>query len=165
MATRWNAPARRWLILGCVALLIGAGAVMVAKRKLFRRRDNPIPAATLTINAPPPLTAVELAAVRAAYEQPVHRVWGLFDHVSLYHRSGFVEHYGCDRIPPEHAARHGFPLDAIQLRFAEWWQALLASLARRASGPLRSTISDDRGSAGGAVLGQRGDVGRGDARR
>jgi uncharacterized protein YndB with AHSA1/START domain len=40
-----------------------------------------------------------------------------------------VEHYGWDRIPQEHVARHGLPLGTIQLRFAEWWQALLASLA------------------------------------
>ncbi|MFP3902558.1 MAG: SRPBCC domain-containing protein [Acidimicrobiia bacterium] len=41
-----------------------------------------------------------------------------------------VEHFGWDTIPPEHAARHGFPLAAFQLRFAEWWHALLADLAR-----------------------------------
>jgi uncharacterized protein YndB with AHSA1/START domain len=39
-----------------------------------------------------------------------------------------VEHFGWDRIPPEHAARHGFPLATFQLRFAEWWQALLQAL-------------------------------------
>jgi uncharacterized protein YndB with AHSA1/START domain len=39
-----------------------------------------------------------------------------------------VEHFGWDRIPPEHAARHGFPLATFQLRFAEWWQALLRTL-------------------------------------
>ncbi|MBO0894591.1 MAG: SRPBCC domain-containing protein [Acidimicrobiales bacterium] len=39
-----------------------------------------------------------------------------------------VEHFGWDRIPPEHAARHGFPLAILQLRFAEWWQALLRHL-------------------------------------
>lgn len=36
-----------------------------------------------------------------------------------------VEHVGWDRIPPEHAARHGFPLTVFQHRFAEWWQVLL----------------------------------------
>ena len=36
-----------------------------------------------------------------------------------------VEHFGWDAIPQAHAARHGFPLDAFQLRLAEWWQALL----------------------------------------
>lgn len=36
-----------------------------------------------------------------------------------------VEHFGWDRLPPEHAARHGFPLDAFRLRFAEWWRSLL----------------------------------------
>jgi uncharacterized protein YndB with AHSA1/START domain len=40
-----------------------------------------------------------------------------------------VEHFGWDRVPPEHAARHGFPLAAFQLRFAEWWQALLRAMA------------------------------------
>lgn len=40
-----------------------------------------------------------------------------------------VEHFGWDTIPPEHAARHGFPLAAFQLRFAEWWQTLLRALA------------------------------------
>ena len=39
-----------------------------------------------------------------------------------------VEHFGWDRIPPEHAARHGFPLATFQLHFAEWWQALLRAL-------------------------------------
>lgn len=39
-----------------------------------------------------------------------------------------VEHYGWDRIPAEHVARHGFPLPAFQQRFAEWWQQLLAAL-------------------------------------
>lgn len=38
-----------------------------------------------------------------------------------------VEHFGWDAFPSEHAARHGFPLDAFQLRLAEWWQALLRS--------------------------------------
>jgi uncharacterized protein YndB with AHSA1/START domain len=49
-----------------------------------------------------------------------------------------VEHFGWDRIPPEHAARHGFPLATFQLRFAEWWQALLRTLtnvARDTSAP------------------------------
>lgn len=39
-----------------------------------------------------------------------------------------VEHFGWDTIPPEHAARHGFPLATFQLRFAEWWRALLQAL-------------------------------------
>jgi uncharacterized protein YndB with AHSA1/START domain len=39
-----------------------------------------------------------------------------------------VEHYGWDRIPAEHVARHGFPLPAFQQRFAEWWQQQLAAL-------------------------------------
>ena len=39
-----------------------------------------------------------------------------------------VEHLGWDRIPPEHAARHGFPLATFQLRFAQWWQTQLRTL-------------------------------------
>jgi Activator of Hsp90 ATPase homolog 1-like protein len=39
-----------------------------------------------------------------------------------------VEHFGWDTVPQEHAARHGFPLDAFQHRQAEWWQVLLRSL-------------------------------------
>lgn len=38
-----------------------------------------------------------------------------------------VEHFGWDGIPQEQAARHGFPLEAIQLRLAEWWEVLLRS--------------------------------------
>lgn len=45
-----------------------------------------------------------------------------------------VEHFGWDGIPPEHAARHGFPLAAFQLRFAEWWQSLLRAFADVARG-------------------------------
>jgi uncharacterized protein YndB with AHSA1/START domain len=45
-----------------------------------------------------------------------------------------VEHLGWDSIPPEHAARHGFPLFAFQQRLAEWWRDLLASLADRSVG-------------------------------
>ena len=44
-----------------------------------------------------------------------------------------VEHFGWDTIPQRHAARHGFPLATFQLRFAEWWQALLRNLRDRAS--------------------------------
>jgi uncharacterized protein YndB with AHSA1/START domain len=40
-----------------------------------------------------------------------------------------VEHFGWDRVPPEHAARHGIPLATFQLRFAQWWQELLGALA------------------------------------
>lgn len=39
-----------------------------------------------------------------------------------------VEHVGWDRIPREHAARHGFPLPTFQLRFAEWWRDMLPGL-------------------------------------
>ncbi|GAB19115.1 hypothetical protein GOEFS_075_00360 [Gordonia effusa NBRC 100432] len=37
-----------------------------------------------------------------------------------------VEHYGWDRIPPENAVRHSFPLDVFSLRFAQWWKRQLA---------------------------------------
>lgn len=40
-----------------------------------------------------------------------------------------VEHLGWDALPPQHAARHGFPLAAFQQRHAEWWQVLLGSLS------------------------------------
>ena len=40
-----------------------------------------------------------------------------------------VEHVGWDAIPAEHVARHGFPLAPFQLRFAEWWQRLLAEFS------------------------------------
>ena len=43
-----------------------------------------------------------------------------------------VEHRGWDSIPQEHLARHGFPLQAFQMRQAEHWRALLAALAARA---------------------------------
>ena len=39
-----------------------------------------------------------------------------------------VEHTGWDNIAPKHAARHGFPLEALLQREAEWWQVLLRSL-------------------------------------
>jgi uncharacterized protein YndB with AHSA1/START domain len=44
-----------------------------------------------------------------------------------------VEHLGWDTIPQRHAARHGFPLAAFQLRFAEWWRVLLGDLGDRVS--------------------------------
>jgi uncharacterized protein YndB with AHSA1/START domain len=44
-----------------------------------------------------------------------------------------VEHLGWDAIPPEHAARHGFPLFAFQQRLADWWHDLLVSLADRST--------------------------------
>jgi hypothetical protein len=40
-----------------------------------------------------------------------------------------VEHVGWDALPPEHLARHGFPLGVLQLRSAEWWRVLLRGLA------------------------------------
>ena len=39
-----------------------------------------------------------------------------------------VEHTGWDTIPPEHAARHTFPLPVFLTREAEWWRVLLRSL-------------------------------------
>ena len=39
-----------------------------------------------------------------------------------------VEHRGWDTVPQAHAARHGFPNAAFQLRHAEWWQTLLDAL-------------------------------------
>ena len=42
-----------------------------------------------------------------------------------------VEHRGWDTIPQEHAARHGFPLSATQMRLSEHWRALLAAMAAR----------------------------------
>jgi len=38
-----------------------------------------------------------------------------------------VEPGGCDRVPAEHVARHGFPETAFLARHAEWWRDLLAS--------------------------------------
>lgn len=38
-----------------------------------------------------------------------------------------VEHRGFDQVPAG-AARHGFPDQALLMRLAEWWQALLVSL-------------------------------------
>ena len=42
-----------------------------------------------------------------------------------------VEHIGWDTVPQEHAARHGFPLDAFQHRLAEAWQRHLRALGDR----------------------------------
>ena len=48
-----------------------------------------------------------------------------------------VEHFGWDTIPQRHAARHGFPLATFQLRFAEWWQAMLGDLQKVMTGESR----------------------------
>jgi uncharacterized protein YndB with AHSA1/START domain len=40
-----------------------------------------------------------------------------------------VEHRGWDAIPQDHAARHGFPLAATQMRLAEHWRALLGAFS------------------------------------
>ncbi|HEX5378236.1 MAG TPA: SRPBCC family protein [Phenylobacterium sp.] len=39
-----------------------------------------------------------------------------------------VEHRGFDQVPGDSVARHGFPDEALLMRLAEWWQALLGSL-------------------------------------
>lgn len=44
-----------------------------------------------------------------------------------------IEHRGWDSIPQAHVARHGFPLQVFQMRQAEHWRALLASLGERAA--------------------------------
>lgn len=38
-----------------------------------------------------------------------------------------IEHFGWDRIPRAHVARHGFPTDVFLLRLGEWWRELLQS--------------------------------------
>lgn len=43
-----------------------------------------------------------------------------------------VEHRGFDQVPAGSAARHGFPDQALLMRLAEWWQALLQSYGGRA---------------------------------
>lgn len=43
-----------------------------------------------------------------------------------------VEHRGFDEVPAGNAARHGFPDQALLMRLAEWWQALLRSYGGRA---------------------------------
>lgn len=48
-----------------------------------------------------------------------------FDAVAECRTRVTVEHFGWDRIPAEHAARHGFPLAAFARRFGEWWQGML----------------------------------------
>lgn len=45
-----------------------------------------------------------------------------------------IEHRGFTAVPADSAARHGFPDGVLQMRLAEWWQAQLAAVARRASG-------------------------------
>jgi uncharacterized protein YndB with AHSA1/START domain len=44
-----------------------------------------------------------------------------------------VRHFGWSEIPREHAARHGFPDPATQIRAAEWWQRSLDFFSRRAT--------------------------------
>jgi uncharacterized protein YndB with AHSA1/START domain len=45
-----------------------------------------------------------------------------------------VEHRGWDSVPQTHAARHGFPLGAIQMRLAEHWREGLTRLGQQAAG-------------------------------
>lgn len=40
-----------------------------------------------------------------------------------------VEHRGWERIPQEHAARHGFPLNIFLTRHGDYWRILLSRLA------------------------------------
>lgn len=42
-----------------------------------------------------------------------------------------VTHRGWDTIPQDHVARHGFPLQATQMRLAELWRAQLAAISRQ----------------------------------
>ena len=37
-----------------------------------------------------------------------------------------VTHRGWSRVPPDHAARHGFPPDLLMRRLGEWWTDQLA---------------------------------------
>lgn len=46
-----------------------------------------------------------------------------------------ITHRGWDSIPQEHVARHGFPLAATQMRFAEYWRAQLVSLSQARKSP------------------------------
>jgi uncharacterized protein YndB with AHSA1/START domain len=41
-----------------------------------------------------------------------------------------VEHRGWETIPQEHAARHGFPIAATQMRLAEHWRENLRALGQ-----------------------------------
>ena len=56
-----------------------------------------------------------------------------FEHAGPGETRISVEHYGWDSLPADHAARHGFPLPDFQLRFAEWWRALLSEAFAPAS--------------------------------
>lgn len=42
-----------------------------------------------------------------------------------------VEHRGWERLPQEHAARHGFPLGLFLTRHGQYWRHLLGRLARQ----------------------------------
>jgi uncharacterized protein YndB with AHSA1/START domain len=42
-----------------------------------------------------------------------------------------VTHRGWDTLPQDHVARHGFPLQATQMRLAELWRAQLAAINRQ----------------------------------
>ncbi len=53
-----------------------------------------------------------------------------------------VEHRGWNTVPTEHVARHHFP-DAVFLqRHAEWWRALLTSLANHAAMDIEGTARE-----------------------
>lgn len=44
-----------------------------------------------------------------------------------------VEHRGWERVPQEHVARHGFPLQIFLHREGEWWRAMLSAYKLRLS--------------------------------
>ena len=100
----------------------------------------------------PPERLVEIGADGARFEIGSVRVWDPPQHLVFgWRQAGFpegvttevsvkfdpvangtrvtVEHFGWDEVPQGNAARHGFPLGAIQQRLAEWWQTQLRSLA------------------------------------
>jgi hypothetical protein len=95
---RQRRAARRWLILGGALLLVAVAVFAVAKSKLFKKPQNPVSPTPLTvkIDPPPPLSDAEQAALLTTSQQRVRPICSLLDHISLYHRSGFVEHYGAD---------------------------------------------------------------------
>jgi hypothetical protein len=107
-------------------LLVAGAAFVVVKKKLFRPRADQQSHAPVLVTAPPPMTAEEQAALMAGATQPMRPVWSLIDHVSLYHRAGFVEHYGADfrerrhrPIALDHTVLHVTAAEAWLL----WWPA------------------------------------------
>ena len=122
---------------------------------LFRFTDRP--GGRLAFEPEPPERLVEIGADGERFEIGAVRVWDPPRHVVFGWRQATfapdqetevavrfeavdtgtlvtVEHVGWDAVPQEHAARHGFPLEAFQRRNAEWWQALLESLRTHITG-------------------------------